>query len=70
MPRAVLLLTKSSVLEGLIGEARFYVSGVDVTESVIGTGKTAVECAMGELVRRSYTGLQQITDSVTSTPET
>ena len=47
-------------LEGLIGDARFYVSGVDVTESVNGTGKTAVERAMGELVRRSYTGLQQI----------
>lgn len=52
-----------SDLEGLIGEARFYVSGVDVTESVSGTGKTAVECAMGELVRRSYTGLQQITQN-------
>ena len=52
-----------SDLESLIGEARFYVSGVDITESVSGTGKTAVECAMGELIRRSYTGLQQITQN-------
>lgn len=50
-----------SDLEGLIGEAHFYVSGVDISESVYGTGKTAVECAIRELVRRSYTGLQQIT---------
>lgn len=49
-----------SDLERSIGEALFYISGVDVTETVSGTGKTAIESAMSELVRRSYTGLQQI----------
>lgn len=52
-------------LERLIGEARFYVSGVDVTDAVSGSGKSAIECAMGELVRRSYTGLQQIGQNYT-----
>ena len=52
-------------LERLIGEARFYVSGVDVTDAVSGSGRSAVECAMGELVRRSYTGLQQIVQNNT-----
>ena len=52
-------------LERLIGEARFYVSGVDVTDAVSGSGRSAVECAMGELVRRSYTGLQQIVQNYT-----
>lgn len=54
-------------LERLIGEARFYVSGVDVTDAVSGSGKSAIECAMGELVRRSYTGLQQIGQNYTDT---
>lgn len=52
-------------LERLIGEAHFYVSGVDVTDAVSGSGRSAVECAMGELVRRSYTGLQQIVQNYT-----
>lgn len=47
-------------LEELIGGARFFVAGVEVTDEVGGTGKGAVEAAMSELVRRSYTGLQQI----------
>ncbi len=49
-----------SDLDRMLGEARFLVAGVEVTDAVTGTGKTAVECAMGELIRRSYTGLQQI----------
>lgn len=52
-------------LEEMIGEARFYVSGVDITDAVSGSGKSAIECAMGELVRRSYTGLQQIRQNYT-----
>lgn len=52
-------------LERLIGEARYYVAGVDVTDAVSGSGRSAVECAMGELVRRSYTGLQQIVQNYT-----
>lgn len=46
--------------EEMIGEARFFVAGVEVTDTVGGSGKAAIECAMGELVRRSYTSLQQI----------
>lgn len=49
-----------SDLEELIGKARFFVAGVEVTDSIGGSGKAAVDCAMNELVRRSYTGLQQI----------
>ena len=52
-------------LDELIGEARFYVSGVNITDSVSGSGKVAIECAVGELVRRSYTGLQQIVQNYT-----
>ena len=51
----------------MLGEALFLVAGVEVTDTVSGTGKTAVECAMGELVRRSYTGLQQIKKNYTDT---
>ena len=47
-------------LEKLIGGARFFVAGVEVTDEVGGTGRGAVDAAMSELVRRSYTGLQQI----------
>lgn len=52
-------------LDELIAEAQFYVSGVDITDSVSGSGKVAIECAVGELVRRSYTGLQQIVQNYT-----
>lgn len=52
-------------LDELIGGARFYVSGVNITDSVSGSGKVAIECAVGELVRRSYTGLQQIVKNYT-----
>lgn len=47
-------------LEELIGGARFFVAGVEVTDEVGGTGRGAIDAAMSELVRRSYTGLQQI----------
>lgn len=47
-------------LEELISHARFFAGGVGVTDEVSGTGKDAIASAMGLLIRRSYTGLQQI----------
>ena len=44
----------------LLADALFNAGGVDVTDRVTGIGKDAVESAALELVRRSYTGLQQI----------
>lgn len=46
--------------KALLSEALFNAGGVNVTDKVTGTGKDAVESAALELVRRSYTGLQQI----------
>lgn len=48
------------MLSDLLGKARYNVAGVDVTNVVYGSGKDAVENAAQELVRRSYTGLQQL----------
>ena len=52
-------------MRDLLTGARFNAGGVDVTDKVSGSGKDAVESALTELVRRSYTGLQQITAKYT-----
>lgn len=49
-----------SDLEELLTEARYFAAGVEITDEVGGSGKDAVSRAMGMLIRRSYTGLQQI----------
>lgn len=43
--------------------ARYFAAGVEVTDEVGGSGKDAIASAMGILVKRSYTGLQQIRDN-------
>lgn len=47
-------------LEELVTAARYNVAGVDVTNEVSGSGKQAVEAGARQLVRRSYTSLQQL----------
>ncbi|MGI6033285.1 MAG: BREX system P-loop protein BrxC [Coriobacteriales bacterium] len=50
-------------LEDLLTNATYNAGGVDVTDKVTGSGKDAVESAAVELVRRSYTGLQQVKEN-------
>lgn len=52
-------------MRDLLTDAVFNAGGVDVTDKVSGSGADAVESALMELVRRSYTGLQQITAKYT-----
>lgn len=52
-------------MRDLLTNALFNAGGVDVTDKVGGSGRDAVESALIELVRRSYTGLQQITAKYT-----
>lgn len=47
-------------LRDLLTRAIYNAGGVDVTGQVTGSGKDAVSSALLELVRRSYTGLQQV----------
>ncbi|MBQ3328556.1 MAG: hypothetical protein IJG88_01220, partial [Eggerthellaceae bacterium] len=47
-------------LAQLLSDARYNAGGVDITGQVTGTAADAVQSAAQELVRRSYTGLQQI----------
>lgn len=49
-----------SDFEELLTNARYFAAGVEVTEEVGGSGKDAIAHAMVLLVKRSYTGLQQI----------
>ena len=52
-------------LRDLLTHATYNAGGVDVTGQVTGAGRDAVNSALLELVRRSYTGLQQITCNYT-----
>jgi hypothetical protein len=52
-------------LRDLLSDALFSAAGVDITDRVTGTGKDAVESAALELVKRSYSGLQQIGQNIT-----
>lgn len=47
-------------LAQLLSDARYNAGGVDITGQVTGAAADAVQSATQELVRRSYTGLQQI----------
>ena len=47
-------------LRSLLSDAHYNAAGVDITGKVTGVAEAAVESAAQELVRRSYTGLQQI----------
>lgn len=49
-----------SDFEELLGNAKFAVGGVDITNEVNGAGKAAITSAMSILIRRSYTNLQQL----------
>ncbi|HJG30547.1 MAG TPA: BREX system P-loop protein BrxC [Collinsella ihuae] len=46
--------------EALLTDARFIAGGVEVTDEVNGMGKEAVANALRLLIKRSYTGLQQL----------
>lgn len=52
-------------LEELLEGARFFAGGVEVTDEVAGSGKAAIDSAMALLIKRSYTGLQQIKENFT-----
>lgn len=52
-------------LARLLSDARYNAGGVDITGQVTGTAGDAVQSATQELVRRSYTGLQQIGQKLT-----
>ena len=52
-------------LGGLLADARYYASGVEITEEFGGYGRDAVSSAMCLLIKRSYTGLQQIKQNYT-----
>lgn len=47
-------------LRELLTHAVYSAAGVDVTDRITGSGKDAVAAGVLELVRRSYTGLQQL----------
>ncbi|WP_251178638.1 BREX system P-loop protein BrxC [Adlercreutzia agrestimuris] len=51
----------------LLAEARYSAGGAEVTDSLSGTGKDALANAMSELVKKSYTGLQQVSERITDT---
>lgn len=51
----------------LLTEARYSAGGAEVTDSLSGTGKDALASAMAELVKKSYTGLQQVSERITDT---
>lgn len=51
----------------LLTEARYSAGGAEVTDSLSGTGKDALTSAMAELVKKSYTGLQQVSERITDT---
>ena len=55
-----LYLRLKEELAQLLSDARYNAGGVDITGQVTGTAAEAVQSAAQELVRRSYTGLQQI----------
>lgn len=52
-------------LEELLGNSAYNASGVDITERISGSGKDAVHAGMIELITRTYTNLQQITEHFT-----
>lgn len=60
-----LFLRLKKDLPELLTHATYNAGGTDVTAQVTGSGKDAVNSALLELIRRSYTGLQQITRSYT-----
>jgi len=51
----------------LLTEARYSAGGAEVTEMLSGTGKEALASAMEELIKKSYTGLQQVSERITDT---
>ncbi len=57
---AALSLKLREDLKEQLSNARYFVNGVEVTDEVGGSGKDAVASVAGILVRRSYTGLQQL----------
>lgn len=62
---AALALKLRADFDELLSQARFYAAGVEVTDEIGGNGKTAVSNAMVILIKRSYTGLQQIKKNYT-----
>lgn len=49
----------------LLTEARYSAGGAEVTDVLSGTGKDALVSAMSELIKKSYTGLQQVSERIT-----
>ena len=49
----------------LLTEARYSAGGAEVTDTLSGTGKDALVSAMSELIKKSYTGLQQVSERIT-----
>ncbi|MDO4499160.1 MAG: BREX system P-loop protein BrxC [Coriobacteriaceae bacterium] len=52
-------------LRSLLTDALFNAGGVDVSDKITGSGKDAVTSGILELIRRSYTGLQQLSTRFT-----
>lgn len=49
----------------LLTEARYSAGGAEVTDTLFGTGKDALVSGMTELIKKSYTGLQQVSERIT-----
>lgn len=49
----------------LLTEARYSAGGAEVTDAVSGSGKDVLVNAMTELIKKSYTGLQQVSERIT-----
>ena len=49
----------------LLTEARYSAGGAEITDSLSGTGKDTLASAMAELIKKSYTGLQQVSERIT-----
>lgn len=49
----------------LLTEARYSAGGAEVTDNLSGSGKDVLVNAMAELIKKSYTGLQQVSERIT-----
>lgn len=49
----------------LLTEARYSAGGSEVTDTLSGAGKDALVSGMSELIKKSYTGLQQVSERIT-----
>jgi DNA-binding transcriptional ArsR family regulator len=65
MANAALRGRLAKSMEEMLGHARYYAGATEVTSQVGGSGASAVSAGALELVKRTYTGLQQLGERLT-----